>query len=195
MSDRVPRRGRGTAKVEPLTDDQPGNDAIEHAIAQWRRERPDLDPWPMTVFGRIARIFTLQRRQQERVHKPYGLTHAAFDMLANLRRSGPPHRKTASNLADSSMISTGGVTFRMDGLETDGLVRRVRDSKDRRVVSAELTEHGLRIIDEAIERHFGLFSDMLSGLTAREQRQLAHLLAKLENSIADYVARNEDPAG
>lgn len=90
------------------------------------------------------------------------------------------------------MISTGGVTFRMDGLEDVGLIRRVRDSKDRRVVTAELTDHGLHTIDEAIERHLELFRSMLSGLTQAEQAQLASLLAKLEASIADHVTRLND---
>lgn len=183
------RGTRSTGRDAPATDGDPGSDAVDQAVAQWQRERPDLDATPMTIFGRIARIFALQRREQARVHEPFGLTHAAFDLLANLRRSGRPHRKTASALARSSMISTGGVTFRMDGLEDAGLVRRVRDSNDRRVVAAELTEHGLEIIDEAIERHVELFQDMLAGLSKTERRQLAALLAKLEASIADHIKR------
>lgn len=176
-------------------DGDPGSDAVDQAVAQWQRERPDLDPSPMTVFGRIARVFALQRREQARVHEPFGLSHAAFDLLANLRRSGKPHRKTASSLAKSSMISTGGVTFRMDGLESAGLILRVRDAEDRRVVAAELTEHGLDIIDQAIERHLALFHDMLAGLSKAEQRQLASLLVKLEASIADHLAREAGDEG
>lgn len=167
----------------------PGSDAVDQAVVQWQRERPDLDPSPMVIFGRIARIFALSRREQARVHEPFGLTHAAFDLLANLRRSGKPHRKTASALAKSSMISTGGVTFRMDGLEEAGLIRRVRDSNDRRVVTAKLTKHGLETIDEAIERHLELFQDMLAGITEVEREQLAALLVKLESSIADHITR------
>lgn len=183
------RAPRSVSRETSAVDGDPGSDAVDQAVAQWHRERPDLDPSPMTIFGRIARVFALSRREQARVHEPFGLTHAAFDLLANLRRSGRPHRKTASALAKSSMISTGGVTFRLDGLEDTGLIRRVRDSQDRRVVTAELTEQGLKTIDEAIERHLELFQDMLAGLTKAEQRQLATLLTKLESSIADHLAR------
>jgi DNA-binding MarR family transcriptional regulator len=184
------------ARSAPRTSDtsvgDPGSDGVDTAITQWRRERPDLDPSPMAIFGRIARIFALSRREQARVHQPFGLTHAAFDLLANLRRSGRPHRKTASALAKSSMISTGGVTFRLDGLEDEGLIRRIRDSEDRRIVTAELTEHGLKTIDEAIERHLELFQDMLAALSATEQRKLAALLSKLETSIAAHLQRQAD---
>lgn len=166
-----------------------GSDPIATAIAQWSQERPDLDPAPMAVFGRIARIFALQRRAQADVHEPLGLSHAAFDVLANLRRSGAPHRKTATSLAESSMISTGGVTFRLDGLEAAGLIRRVRDAQDRRVVHAELTDKGREVIDEAIETHLSMEHDLLADLSPRERQQLTRLLTKVERSL---VARETD---
>lgn len=166
----------------------PRNDPVEDATAQWRRERPDLDPEPMAVFARVARIFALQRRAQATVHRRFGLSHAGFDMLANLRRSGTPHRKTASSLAESSMISTGGVTFRMDGLESTGLIRRVRDSADRRVVYAELTGEGRAVIDRAIEAHLEMEQELLHLLSERERGQLVRLLAKLERSMDRYVS-------
>lgn len=167
--------------VEPSAN---GVDPVVEAVEQWSRERPDLDASPMLVFGRIARIFSLQRSAQAKVHDPYGLSHAAFDMLANLRRSGAPHRKTASALARSSMISTGGTSLRMDGLEESGLIRRVRDVEDRRVVHAELTNEGLAVIDEAIERHLELLDRLLLDLSVDERQQLVSLLARLERSIA-----------
>lgn len=181
---------QASAEAEKL----PADDPILRAISQWQRERPDLDPLPMAIFGRIARVFTLQRMAQAGVHQPLGLSHAAFDVLANLRRSGPPHRVSASKLASSSMISTGSVTFRMDGLETAGLIRRVRDEGDRRVVHAELTDEGRAVIDRAIEAHLAAEHAMLAKLTDSEQQDLARLLAKLESSIAgNTAARGEAP--
>ncbi|MGH3220600.1 MAG: MarR family winged helix-turn-helix transcriptional regulator [Streptosporangiaceae bacterium] len=168
------------------------SDPVTYATSQWRHERPDLDPSPMAVFARIARIFAFQRQAQAAVHQRFGLTHAAFDMLANLRRSGAPHRKTATSLAQSSMISTGGVTFRMDGLEAAGLIRRIRDTGDRRVVYAELTDKGRTVIDQAIEAHLAMEHDLLGGLTPRERQQLAKLLSKLEVSLS---ARLSELAG
>lgn len=181
-------RGRRTTEPTPATHGAGISvrpDPIVRATEQWRAERPDLDPAPLAVFGRIARIFALQRRAQASVHQPFGLSHAAFDMLANLRRSGAPHRKTATSLAKSSLISTGGVTFRMDGLEHAGLIRRVREARDRRVVWAELTDEGLNLIDDAIGAHFAMEKELLDALTPREQHQLVTLLTKLETALAD----------
>jgi DNA-binding MarR family transcriptional regulator len=181
----IQARATRAAQVEPTAT--PETDPITEATGQWRRERPDLDPSPMAIFARIARLFALQRQAQATVHERFGLTHAGFDVLANLRRSGAPHRKTASELAQSSMISTGGVTFRMDGLETAGLIRRVRDTDDRRVVHAELTEEGRAVIDKAIEAHLAMEHALLDGMTPRERQQLARLLSKLETSLTEHT--------
>lgn len=187
--------GTGVGRARPTTTTTTGDvldqdhqhpDAIAEAVNQWHRERPELDASPMLIFGRIARIFSLQRSAQAKVHGPFGLSHAAFDMLANLRRSGAPHRKTASSLARSSLISTGGATFRMDGLEEAGLIQRIRDAVDRRVVYAELTDAGLAVIDRAIERHLELFGHLLGDLDPDERAQLVRLLAKLEASVIHH---------
>jgi len=159
------------------------DDVVEEAAAQWRRERPDLDPGPVAIFGRIARIFSLQRAAQSEIHGRYGVSHASFDMLANLRRSGAPHRKTASSLAKSSMLSSGGITFRIDALERSGLIQRIRDIEDRRVVFAELTPKGLELIDDVIAHHFGRLDALLGCLSAEEREQLASLLRRLEVSM------------
>lgn len=172
-------------------------DVVDEIVSQWRHQRPDLDPSAMRIFGRTARIFALQRRAQALVHEPLGLSHAAFDVLANLRRSGPPHRKKASSLARSSLISTGGVTFRLDGLEKLGLIRRVRDEVDRRVVYAELTDAGLEVIDTAIAAHLAEFERLLHALTPDERDDLANLLAKLEQSVVSKLGtpRHDDADG
>lgn len=162
-------------------------DEVEEILAQWRRARPELDPSPMAVFGRIARVFIRQRDVQARVFEPHGLTTAAFDLLANLRRSGPPHRKTASSLAASSMITTGGTTLRMDSLEAAGLIRRVRDTNDRRVVYAELTPKGFEVADRVIEDHLAMEHEILARLAPDEAQRLAELLALLERALSEQM--------
>lgn len=196
----APSRHRAAAASDPapadgVAPDGVAQDAVAGAVAQWHRERPELDASPMLIFGRIARIFALQRSAQASVHRPFGLSHAAFDMLANLRRSGAPHRKTATSLARSSLISTGGATFRMDGLEEAGLIRRVRDPADRRVVYAELTEEGRTVIDRAIERHLQLFDALLGDLAPDERAELVRLLAKLEASVAAHQGVTAEAEG
>ena len=125
-------------------------DHVDGILAEWRVERPDLDPSPMAVFGRVARIAGRSAPLLAQLLERYDLTPASFDVLANLRRGGAPYRKTPTELAATSMLSSGGITFRLDRLESDGLIRRVRSEKDRRVAYAELTPLGLKRIDKVM---------------------------------------------
>lgn len=158
-------------------------DAVDTIVAQWRAERPDLDPSPIALFGRVHRIYLRYQGVLNKTFERHGLNSASFDVLAALRRSGAPYRKTGTQLASGSLLSSAGVTFRLDRLEQAGLIERQRDEEDRRVVHSSLTDKGLEVIDRTIEDHLVAEKALLGGLTARERTQLAALLAKLEQSI------------
>lgn len=167
-------------------------DEVDAILAQWRTERPDLDPSPMGVFGRISRIYTLAKLRQAATLNAFGLNLAAFDVLANLRRSGRPFRKSPSELASSSMLTSGGVTFRLDKLEAQGLIRRVPSKEDRRAVHAELTDKGLAVIDEVLGAHLATETGMLQGLSDDQAAELIDLLRALEHSV---TATGANPTG
>lgn len=158
-------------------------DPVEAILAQWGRERPDVDVSALAVFGRLHRGFLRYQTLLGEVFEAHGITMAAFDVLATLLRSGPPYRRTAGELANVSLVSTGGITQRLDRLEAMGLVTRERDPQDRRVVYACLTDKGVAVTNTVVEDHFANELRMLSGLTEAERRQLAKLLAKLERSL------------
>ena len=166
-----------------VTDDGGNGDEVDRILDQWRRERPDLDPSPIGVFGRLARIAISRQALLTRFMSTYDLSPASFDVLANLRRSGAPHRKTPSELAASSLLSSGGITFRLDRLENAGLIRRVPSPDDRRVMYAELTVEGLARIDEVVKAHLAEESELLADFSPSEHAALARLLAKLELSL------------
>lgn len=159
------------------------SDAVDEILEQWRTERPDLDASPMGVFGRLARTHALASQHLRRLLGEHDLTPAMFDVLANLRRSGAPHRKTAGDLAASSMLSTGGTTFRIDRLESRGLVRRI-SGEDRRVTMVELTHTGRELIDEVMGHHLTQEQQLLAAMDPTDRQDLAQLLSRLERSMA-----------
>ena len=71
----------------------------------------------------------------ERVAKTFKLSRTDMRCLDILGRTGP---MTAGQLADESRLSTGAVTFLLDRLEAAGMVKRRRDTDDRRRVWVEL---------------------------------------------------------
>lgn len=158
-------------------------DPVDGIIGQWQQERPDIDVSGLAVFGRLHRGFLRYQTQLAKVFERHGISMAAFDILATLLRSGPPYRLTAGDLAAISLVSTGGITMRLDRLETAGLVVRERDPDDRRVVYARLTELGLETTNAVAKDHFANELQMLSGLSEPERKTLAQLLSKLERSL------------
>lgn len=158
-------------------------DAVDAIIEQWRAERPEMDVSALAVFGRLHRGFLRYQGHLADLFDRHGITMSAFDVLATLLRSGPPYRVTAGELAGISLVSTGGITQRLDRLENAGLVTRERDPDDRRVVYACLTEKGLEVTRAVADDHFANELRMLAGLTGAERQQLARLLGKLERSL------------
>lgn len=159
------------------------DDVIDEIVQQWQRERPDLDASPIAVFGRITRTYKLRQTQLRALLGLHDLTPATFDVLANLRRSGDGARKTAGDLAKSSLLSTGGTTFRLDRLEEQHLIRRVTSEDDRRVTHVELTNDGRTLIDTVMAAHLAQEADLLAGFTAAEVEELGRLLRLIEQSI------------
>lgn len=185
------RRGGAVAASRP-----PDVDAVDEIMSQWRRQWPDLDVSPLHVFGRLHRAYLRYQASLAALFDQHGINMASFDVLAALRRSGPPYRMTSGQLAESSLVTTGGITLRVDRLEQAGLVVRERDPEDRRVVYAKLTDEGLRVFEETAKAHFANEERMLAGMSAEQRAELAVLLRVLEHSIvtAENAGAREDSA-
>jgi len=173
------------------------SDFVDLILDQWAREIPELDVSSIGVLGRLHRCDIRYQALVSDVLEEFNLSTAAFDVLASLRRSSPDYRRTAGQLAEIGLISSGGLTQRIDRLERDGLVRRVRNPDDRRVVYIELTEEGRLLIDTVLQHHFAQQNGFLAGLTRNEQKQLSQLLSKLEVSleVAERLRSADDVAG
>jgi len=125
-------------------------DHVDRVLAQWHAERPDLDVSPMAVIGRLARLSALVDAELRRTFARHGLDRATFDVLATLRRSGPPYRLTPTELMRSAMVTSGAITQRLDKMEARGLVERTPNEADGRGVRVQLTEAGGEVIDRAL---------------------------------------------
>ena len=155
-------------------------DGVDVILEQWRRERPELDPSPIGVIGRISRLARELEQRLEAVYRRHGLEPGWHDVLATLRRTGPPYQLRPSDFAGTLMLTSSGTTKRLDRLEQAGLVTRAPDPDDRRGTLITLTAAGHRLIDAVTEAHLDNERDLLGALTADEQRRLADLLRKLQ---------------
>ena len=153
-------------------------DALDLILAQWARERPDLDCSPMGVIGRITQLQREVFLAQRATFARYGLDAPSFDVLAALRRAGPPYQLTPTALMRTALVTSGAITQRLDRLEEKGLITRGRSDADGRAVVVSLTEAGRTALDAALPDHLETERGMLAGLSAEEQEQLAGLLRR-----------------
>jgi DNA-binding MarR family transcriptional regulator len=159
-------------------DTTDARDVIDDLLAAWQETRPDLDPTPLAVVGRVI---VLARHLEQSVCAAldkHGLTLGQFDILATLRRHGPKGRLTPSELLGSVMLSSGGMTARLDKLEEAALISRGSDADDRRKVVIELTAKGKRLIDSATVTRFDEAKASLPKLPPAELETLEGLLRK-----------------
>lgn len=168
-----------------MTDNPQEHQRAQFAAEQWQRELPQLDTRAMQVVGQLGTVAQLMARDWlNPLFAEHGLQPGEFDVLATLRRSGAPYALTPTALYEAAMLSSGGMTNRIDRLETAGLIERQKHPTDRRGVLVALTSEGKELIDKLVLLHVANEQRMLAALTAREQTQLGQLLAKLLQGMA-----------
>lgn len=154
-------------------------DAVDAILAQWRRERPDLEVEVMAPIGRLKRCAALLQRRLDEAFAAFGLSFWEFDVLAALRRAGSPYRLAPTALFSTLMVSSGTMTHRLKGLETRGLVQRLPNPEDARSLLVQLTPEGVDLIDRAVEVHVANERMILAGLKPADLAALDARLAKL----------------
>jgi DNA-binding MarR family transcriptional regulator len=153
-------------------------DHVARIQAEWARERPDLDVSPQGVIGRLHRLAGHLTERLCVVYRRFGLAEGEFDVLAALRRAGPPFERAPGELAQFTMVTTGAMTKRLDRLERDGLVTRRRSAADGRGRVVALTKAGQELIDRAFTEHMANEHRLLGELTPEEASELESLLTR-----------------
>jgi DNA-binding MarR family transcriptional regulator len=159
------------------------DDPTDRVLTGWSAAHPELDLRALQVTGRLSRIGPLLAKRQEVVFSRFALNRGEVGALSALRISGPPHRLSPTRLGRGLMLSSAGVTSRIDRLERRGLVRRLPDPDDRRGVIVELTDQGLEVVDAAVAAVAISDRQLLERLDPKEVAQLEPILRKLMGGL------------
>lgn len=154
------------------------DDLTDRILGGWLDARPELEVEALQVTARLSRIGPLLAKRQETVFDRFGLNRGEVGALSALRIAGPPHRLSPTRLGKGLMLSSAGVTSRIDRLERRGLVHRLPDPDDRRGVIVELTDKGLEVVDAAVAALASSDRELMSRLDPEEIGQLQVLLRK-----------------
>jgi DNA-binding MarR family transcriptional regulator len=164
---------------------QQTRDEVDNIVEAWRRERPDLDVEPMEVLSRISRLARHLDRLRAGAFSAHDLESWEFDVLAALRRSGPPYRLSPGQLLRETLVTSGTMTNRVDRLAERGLVMRQDHPNDRRGVLVELTDAGRNVVDAAFAELMSAERQITAALDVADHDQLTRSLRLL---LARYGA-------
>ncbi|MGP4016031.1 MarR family winged helix-turn-helix transcriptional regulator [Saccharopolyspora sp. 5N708] len=168
-------------------------DGVDRIQRAWQRERPGTPVASIGVITRIWRIAKLLEDERRRTDARIGLDAATRDLLSTLRRSGPPYRLAAGEIARQSLVSAGAISQRVARAEQRGLVRRGKGGADGRSVLVELTDAGHRLIEQRVDDLLRHEETLLSSLDAQQREQLAGLLRVLLSDLGERLGAEDRP--
>lgn len=155
------------------------SDDVDRLLADWRRERPDVDLSPMEVLSRVTRLSQMLDRARRDAFAAHDIVGWEFDVLAALRRAGAPYELSPGRLLKETHVTSGTMTNRVDRLVARGLVTRSPDPADRRGVLVRLSNDGRAVVDGALESLLARERSLLDGLDEAERGRLSGLLRTL----------------
>ena len=164
-------------------------------MADWARERPDLDFSPVGVITRLGRVREHIDSALLQVFRGFGLTAADFRVIVTLRRAGSPYELPQARLMTQLALTSGTISLRVDRLAKRGIITREADPDDKRGQRVRLTAEGLRLFDKLAPVHLANEERLLSSLTQDERAMLAWLLSKLLVSFESGTAQAGLPLG
>ena len=125
---------------------------------------------------------------QDKRLAPLEMTAAQWIIIANLA-AGPGEPKSAADLCKVISYDAGAMTRMLDRLEAKGLIRRTRNSQDRRLMNLELTEEGRAAYPRMREISMSVANRFLRGFTKAEARQLEVFLSRMFENAQGVAAR------
>lgn len=164
-------------------------DPVDRIVEQWGAVHTDLDTTPMAVMGRIHRLSRDVAETVEQHFRSHGIGRGDYDVLASLRRAGDPPVLTPAQLSGGLMLSSAGVTGRIDRLERAGLVARRPHPQDGRGVLVELTDAGRDLVDRLVSEDMERQAEWMAALSERDRATLIRLLRKLSAAVGESSTR------
>jgi DNA-binding MarR family transcriptional regulator len=152
---------------------------VDRIVEAWAKSDPSVDASPLEVVGRLLLCAAHLERAIAAALQPLRLSFGDFDVLNTLRRREDELGTNPGDLAQSSLITSGAMTARLDRLQRAGLIRRAPDPTDRRAVRVHLTPEGRRLAERALRAVIAADRAFLDPLSRRQRDTVASGLKQL----------------
>ncbi|HIC1790761.1 TPA: MarR family winged helix-turn-helix transcriptional regulator [Escherichia coli] len=173
--------------MKDITD----NDFVDNLIQEWQDAFPSLNLSGLPVIARIVRMSHYISQFVDSNLARYNLNVGEFEVLAALARN-PDRQLSPKELQKKILISSGGLSNRINRLEEKKYIVRIPDLSDRRGVIVRITPEGRKLTLEAVVTHVAIEEALIQGLDIEDREQLAGLLKKLIKSQKSELNENSE---
>jgi DNA-binding MarR family transcriptional regulator len=153
----------------------PREPEADQALRDLSQQYPQCDPSAVQTMLALLRVSAELEDATAQHFARYKLSRGRFVVLIMLHVS-PGGEMCCSDIADSVGVSRATITGLLDGLERDGLIRRVDHPEDRRRITITLTANGRRLLDRMLPDHFRRVANVMTDLSKEDRRKLIELL-------------------
>jgi DNA-binding MarR family transcriptional regulator len=152
-----------------------------------------LEP-PKSIGFLVKRCGGLMSQLAERRFAAERVSFTQWMVIANLGRF---ERLTATALSEETCHDLGALTRIVDDLEAEGLVKRERTERDRRVVEITLTPEGRRYLQAGKRLVVDLLNSLAEPFSRQELETLIALLQRMMSRLqeAAQTASAKEPQG
>lgn len=154
-------------------------DIADVGIGMWAAEKPEIDVSGKAITGRIVALSEIVVNSMNGALRDFGIRYTSYAVVATLRAAGSPYRMTPTQLQNTLLISSGGISNLIRRVEQEGLVSRETDPSDGRGVLVRLTDQGIALADEAMPVQAAAERHLVRMLSEEEREVMTKLLRRL----------------
>ncbi|HTG44283.1 MAG TPA: MarR family transcriptional regulator, partial [Verrucomicrobiae bacterium] len=164
----------------------------ETLLAYSKRYR-NVNPDALEAYFNLLRVASDVLDGLERYYAKNGTSQGRFTVLALLNRE-PDKPLCPAELAERSGVTRATMTGLLQGLETDGLIKRTMCTADKRMCYVALTNKGRKYLDSVLPDLFRRLGQLMDGVNEKESKNLVKLLEKVRGRIPALMATDGEPA-
>lgn len=157
---------------------------LDQLLARLEANWPEVTSTETSIVLGIIRLNDLLRAQIDHILVDFKLSRAAFEVLSWLRSLEEPRELTPKELCEAILVSSGGMTKVLIGLEKEALIERVSRKEDKRSKFVRLTPKGEDLIERcmiAVTHHDKYIFDKI--LNEEESKLVKNKILKIINKI------------
>lgn len=132
----------------------------------------------------LRNVSTMLKKRGRDIISQFEITPPQLDALLVLREYG---ELTMGELCQKMYLACSTATDLIDRMERNGLIERVRDTADRRVIRLKVLLKGTKVIDDVLDARRNYLATILAEIDLADKERLIHALEQLNYLMSREV--------